>query len=151
MPSTPVRVTCGRSPSDVAPLEIWMNDGGAGGEMKPMNALRVLVMEDDAMIGILLGEVLEGMGHVCAIEATEAGSVAAASRCRPELMIVDVRLGEGSGVAAVEEIIRAGPVPHVFVSGDPSRVAALRPGAVFIQKPFSEATLAGAIQRALNA
>jgi two-component system, response regulator PdtaR len=115
-----------------------------------MTPLRVLVMEDDAMIGILLAEVLVGMGYVCAIEATEADAVAAAVRCRPELMIVDVRLGEGSGVAAVEEITRTGAVPHVFVSGDPSRVQGLRPGAVFIQKPFSESALAGAIQRALG-
>jgi CheY-like chemotaxis protein len=99
---------------------------------------------------MLLAEVLEGMGHeVCAIEATEERAVAAAFRCRPDLMIVDVRLGNGSGVSVVERSLRDGPVPHVFVSGDPSKVQALRPDAVVLQKPFRETDLAQAIERAL--
>jgi CheY-like chemotaxis protein len=124
---------------------------GAGTGRK-MTALRVLVVEDDAIIGALLAEMLEGMGHdVCAVEGTEADAVAAAARWRPDLMIVDVRLGEGSGVAAVDEIHRAGPIPHVFVSADISRLQALRPGAAIIQKPYREADLARVIRRALDA
>jgi len=116
-----------------------------------MGALRVLVVEDDAMIGSLLAEMLAGMGHdVCAIEATEADAVTAAGRCKPDVMIVDVRLGEGSGITAVAEILRTGFVPHVFISGDTSTVQALRPDAVAIQKPFREADLARGIQRALD-
>jgi two-component system, response regulator PdtaR len=117
-----------------------------------MKALRVLVVEDDAMIAMLLADVFAGMGHdVCAIEATEAGAVAAAVRCGPDLMIVDARLGDESGVSAVEEILRTRFVPHVFISGDISTIRALKPGAVAIQKPFSETDLARAIQRALGA
>ena len=67
----------------------------------------VLVVEDDAMIGLLLGEMLEGMGYdVCGIEATEADAVNTAARCKPDLMIVDVQLGDGSGVSAVNTIHR---------------------------------------------
>ncbi|MFZ0426135.1 MAG: response regulator [Xanthobacteraceae bacterium] len=117
-----------------------------------MKALRVLVVEDDAMIAMLLADTLEGMGYdVCPIETTEAGAVAAAVRYRPDLMIVDARLGDESGVAAVEEILRTVFVPHVFVSGDISRVRALKPSAVAIQKPFSESDLLRAMQRALDA
>jgi CheY-like chemotaxis protein len=116
----------------------------------PLTALRVLVVEDDAMIGMLLAEMLEEMGHdVCAVAVTQADAVTAAARCKPDLMIVDARLGAGSGVLAVEDIIRTGPVPHVFVTGDISKVKALRPGAVTLQKPFLESELARAIQRAL--
>lgn len=115
-----------------------------------MMALSVLVVEDDALIGFLLGEMLEGMGYeVCAIEATEAGAVSAAARHRPELMIVDVGLGEGSGISAVEQILRAGPAAYLYTSGDALRVQALRPDAVVIQKPFRETELARAIDRAL--
>jgi CheY-like chemotaxis protein len=117
-----------------------------------MTALRVLVVEDDAVIGMLLAEMLEDMGHdVCAVEATEANAVIAAARWHPDLMIVDVRLGEGSGVAAVEEIHRAGPVPHVFVSADLSTVRLLRPNAAMLQKPYREVDLARVIQLALDA
>jgi CheY-like chemotaxis protein len=117
-----------------------------------MSALRVLVVEDEAVIAMLFAEVLTGMGHdVCAIESTEADAVAAAVRYRPDLMIVDARLGDGSGVSAVEEILRTRFVPHVFVSGDTLRDQALSPGAVVLQKPFVESDLVRAIQRALGA
>ena len=117
-----------------------------------MRALRILVVEDEAVIAMLLAEVLSGMGHgVCAIETTEADAVAAAVRCRPDLMIVDARLGDGCGISAVEKMLRAGFVPHLFVSGDALRVQVRRPGAVVLQKPFLESDLARAIQRALDA
>ena len=117
-----------------------------------MNALRVLVVEDNGMIGMLLAEMLEAMGHsVCAIEATEAGAVAAALRYTPDLVIVDVLLDDGCGVSAVGEILRSRHVPHVFVTGDTSRARALGPDAVMMQKPFREADIACAIQRALDA
>jgi hypothetical protein len=60
-------------------------------------------------------------------------------------------LARGSGVSAVEEILRAGPVAHLFVSGDPGTVQALRPSAVVVCKPFREADLVKAIESALNA
>jgi len=102
-----------------------------------MKALRTLVVEDDATIGELLAETLEGLGHtVCAVESNVANAVAAASHWRPDLMIVDVGLGEASGVEAVKEIVRSRFVPHVFVTGDAVRSTPLGPEAVLIQKPF---------------
>jgi DNA-binding response OmpR family regulator len=115
-----------------------------------MMVLRILVVEDDVLIGVLLGEMLESMGYeVCSIEATEAGAVSAAAKLRPGLMIVDVGLGEGSGIRAVDEILLAGPTPHLFTSGDAKRVRAQRPDAIVMQKPFREAELGRAIDRAL--
>lgn len=114
-------------------------------------ALRIMVVEDEAMIALLLGEVLEDMGHeVCAVEATAAGAVTSAVRCRPDLLIVDAQLRDGSGLTAVDQILRCAFVPHVFVSGDVSQVRKLKPNAVTIQKPFREAELASAIRRALG-
>src|SRR2546421_12626636 len=87
-----------------------------------MKALRVLVIEDDALIAMLLAELLACMGHdVCATAATEAEAVSAAARCRPGLMILDAGLGPGSGVAARAGILRAGPGAHVFVRGERRR------------------------------
>jgi two-component system, response regulator PdtaR len=133
------------------PVAVVARPTSAALPTKQMKAPRVLVVEDDAMIGVLLGEMLEGMGYdVCGIEATEAEAVTAAARCKPDLMIVDVHLGEGSGVSAIDTIHRAGPVPHVFVSGDIARIRALRPGSIVIRKPYRESELALVIQRALQ-
>jgi CheY-like chemotaxis protein len=114
--------------------------------------LRVLVVEDEAIIAMLLATVLKGMGYdVCAIALSEAEAVSEAARCNPDLMIVDARLRDGdSGIAAVTEILRGGFIPHVFVTGDAFRVRAQRPDSVILQKPFGEAELARAITRAMS-
>jgi CheY-like chemotaxis protein len=121
-----------------------------------MNSLSVLVIEDDTMVGILLGETLEAMGYdVCAIESTEADAVNTAARCRPDLMIVDVCLIEGNGISAVEAITRDGPVPHVFVNGDVGLANSgpqnFEPNSIVLRKPYREADLVGAIKRAFGA
>lgn len=100
------------------------------------------------MIGPLLAETLTGLGYeVCGIEATEAGAVVAAARHQPDLMIVDVYLASGTGTSAMDRITRAAPVPHLFMSGGAREAAA--PGAVLLTKPFREADLVRAIERAL--
>jgi CheY-like chemotaxis protein len=79
-----------------------------------MKALRVLVVEDDVLIGMLFADALAAMGYdVCAIEATEADAVAAAARYKPDLMIVDA--------VARWKRRRSGPgnTPHRM---DPARV-----------------------------
>ncbi len=102
------------------------------------------------MIGALLAELLANMGYnVCPLETTEAGAVAAAARHKPDLMIADVTLADGSGVSAVDRISRVGPVPHLFISGDVFQGAV--PGSVLLRKPFREADLVQAIGRALGA
>jgi DNA-binding response OmpR family regulator len=116
-----------------------------------MRALRVLMMEDDPLIGVLLAELLEEMSYdVCAIAATAADGVTAAAQHRPDLVIADARLGDGSGISAIEEILRTGFVPHLFMTGNISKVKALRPDAVVLEKPFRAAELMLAIQRALG-
>ena len=77
------------------------------------------------------------MGHdVCAIAGSEAEAVRAATSDRPDLMIVDAGLGRGSGVSAVEEILRAGPIAHLYVTGDLAKVQTSKPGAIVVRKPF---------------
>jgi len=116
-----------------------------------MKALQTLVVEDDSLVAMLLVETLAEMGHdVCAVEATEAGAVRAALRCRPDLIIVDAQLRQGNGVSAIDEILRSGFVPHLFITGDTKKVLAQRSDAVALEKPFREPELAQAIERAIG-
>lgn len=116
-----------------------------------MTALRILLVEDDAIIAMALADLLKGMGHeVCGIAETEAEAVAAAGRCKPDLMIVDANLYEGSGIAAVANILLGGFVPHFFMTGDPFQVQELVPGAIILRKPFRPNDLTYAIERSLQ-
>jgi CheY-like chemotaxis protein len=111
-----------------------------------MTALSVLIVEDDAMIGQTLAEILENMGHrVCAIVATEDEAVADAMRHQPGLMLVDLNLQEGNGISALDRILKNDPKPCVVMSGAP--IQAGRPNATVLRKPFTKQDLAQAIQR----
>jgi CheY-like chemotaxis protein len=125
-------------------------DRGHGGD-GAWRALRILVVEGDALIQMLLCETLLSMGHqVCGTAFTETEAVEAAARLRPELMIVDARLARGGGgVAAVERVLADRWTPHIFVSGAKLASATLHPRAVTLQKPFQDRDLADAIARAM--
>ncbi len=115
------------------------------------NKLRILLVEDNSLLGMLLGELLGDMGHeVCAIEATEDDAVAAALQHKPDLVVADAWLRVGSGIAAVARMQANSTMPHVLISGNLDRIRALRPDAVMLEKPFSESELARAINRAMG-
>jgi CheY-like chemotaxis protein len=117
-----------------------------------VQTLRVLVIEDDALLALTLAEVLSDLGHaVCATAATPAAAIAAAYEQRPDFLLSDVKLHNGSGIDAVEEILRSRPVPHMFMTGDLVGLHLRLPDAVAIRKPFSSATLAKAMAKALKA
>jgi len=116
--------------------------------MPGQKSLNILVAEDDELIGELLSEMLVQMGHgVCSIETTEAGTVAAARLYQPDLLIVDLRLSPGSGVDAVDLIMQTRFIPHILVSGSIARLRELRPDAIMLEKPYTQAALAAAILR----
>ncbi len=115
-----------------------------------MRALRVLVIEDNALIGLDLADMLTDMGHdVCGIEATEPDAVASAARSHPDLMLVDAGLRLGNGLSAMKAILRAGFVAHIFMSGHVLPREEMSPRAVVLQKPFAADELRVAIGRAL--
>ena len=103
------------------------------------------------MIGPLLAEMLEDLGHsVCPLEVSPMRAVAAAERCHPDLMILDLDSEDAGSVAAVRDILRDGFVPHVFVTADVLRGLTLGPRAVLIQKPFRGPDIVAAIQSAVT-
>ena len=109
-----------------------------------MTPLCILVVEDVNIIGAVLMEMLEEFGFaVCSVARTEDEAVLDAERFQPGVMIVDLRLEEGSGASAMDRA--NGPMPCVFVSGTPDTVN--RPNAVVLRKPYSERDLVCAIHR----
>ncbi len=110
-----------------------------------MMPLRILLVEDDAVISALLAELLAECGHhVCGTAATETEAVAAAARHAPDLMIVDAHLQSGSGVSAMETILRHSAMPHIFMTGGSRR--SIPAGTVVLHKPFGKAALTAALE-----
>ena len=111
-----------------------------------MRRLRILLVEDDAVISALVADILNELGHdVCGTARTELEAVEAAARQTPDLMIVDAYLKVGSGVAAMDTILRRGAMPHIFMTGGSRQI--IPPQATVLFKPFGTAGLTAALDR----
>jgi DNA-binding response OmpR family regulator len=118
--------------------------------MQPV--VRILIVEDEVMIAMLLSEIVEQLGYsVCDVAATEAQAVAMASACQPDLIIVDAGLREGSGIGAMATILQQRFVPHFYVTGDKRTVQTVVGSATVLEKPFFAWELAKAITAVLAA
>jgi DNA-binding LytR/AlgR family response regulator len=117
--------------------------------------VRIVLVEDDALVAVDLAALLTDLGHtVCATCADARSAMLALARHAPDLLLLDIDLGRGAdGVRIAQEVNATRPVPIVFISGhtDPAtleRVKEVRP-AGFIVKPFQEADLRTQIELAL--
>ncbi len=109
-----------------------------------MRVLRILLVEDDAAISAVVAEVLAELGHqVCGTATTEAEAVDAAVHHAPDLMILDVYLRVGNGVAAMDSILQRTAMPHIFMTGGSRR--GIPASANVLYKPFGVAGLAAAL------
>ncbi len=123
-------------------------------ELQRVASVRVLVIEDEAVIALDVADIVRNAGHeVVGIAATEKVAVELAQKHEPHLVLADIQLrGADSGIAAVREILRAITVPVIFVTGYPERLLTgtqLEPAFV-ISKPFDPDLLRAAIAQALD-
>lgn len=116
---------------------------------------RVLLVEDEALIALHLQNLLEIWRYdVVATAESAAEAVERATRHRPDLVLMDIRLKEGSsGIDAAQAILAQRIVPIIFVTGngDPATLAAAAaiPHAGVVLKPFHPAELKTVMERAL--
>ena len=68
--------------------------------------MRVLIVEDEAIIALHLAILVAEFGHeVCATAGSAAGAIALATLHNPHVVVMDVRLADGSsGIDAAREL-----------------------------------------------
>ena len=114
---------------------------------------RVLIIEDEPIIAMDLNAIVTGLGHeVVATAATRDDAVSAALAEKPNLVLADIQLADGSsGIDAVNDILKAFTVPVIFITAYPERLlTGERPEPTFlITKPFREDQVRAAIGQAL--
>ena len=112
----------------------------------PLTPLRILLVEDNAVISALVGELLVELGHaVCYTARTEMDAIDAAARHVPDLMIVDAHLLMGNGIAAMAAILKVTAMPHIYMTGAARQVFPHQ--AIVLYKPFGTADLRAALER----
>jgi CheY-like chemotaxis protein/DNA-directed RNA polymerase specialized sigma24 family protein len=117
-------------------------------------SVRVLIIEDEAVIALDVAQIVRSAGHqVVGIAASEHTAIELATKHAPDLVIADIQLKHGDdGRAAVREILKSMSVPVIFVTGFPERLLTgegVEPAFV-ITKPFAADQLKMAIAQALS-
>jgi two-component system response regulator AtoC len=115
----------------------------------------VVIVEDERNLRELYVDVLSAKGlRVVPLESVAAAEAYLAKRA-PDLLLLDVRLGDGDGLVLLDKLRGQGlrtPVIVVTAFGTVERaVQALRAGAAdFLVKPFSNERLVSAVEAALE-
>ena len=120
--------------------------------MKTLSSLKVLVVEDEALVSMLVEDMLTDLG--CSIvgpaaEIEEALRLAGSAEI--DAALLDVNLG-GRPIFPVADALKARGVPFAFASG--YGAAGLEDGhrgAPILQKPFRQADLERALEGLLPA
>ncbi|HUZ71779.1 MAG TPA: ActR/PrrA/RegA family redox response regulator transcription factor [Stellaceae bacterium] len=112
----------------------------------------LLIVDDDAPLCQRLARAMERRGFVVETADSVASGIAAASARPPAFAVVDLRLGDGSGLAVVEGLREARPTARVVMltgyGNIATAVAAVKAGAIdYLPKPAD----ADAVERALLA
>tara|TARA_R110000787_G_scaffold228412_1_gene336114 strand:+ start:186 stop:563 length:378 start_codon:yes stop_codon:yes gene_type:complete len=117
-----------------------------------LNGRRVLIVEDESLVAMLLETILEDMGCVPVGPAStiEEGLTMAGAESELDAALLDVNVA-GQQIFPVAELLRARGVPFVFSTGygegglpDEWR------GQATIQKPFTEAAIRDALMKAMG-
>jgi serine phosphatase RsbU (regulator of sigma subunit)/DNA-binding response OmpR family regulator len=120
-----------------------------------MEKARIVIVEDEGLVALGIKDGLENMGYeVPAIAETGESALLRVRECKPDLILMDIRLkGQMDGIEAAEIIRKKYFVPVIFLtahSDDGTLQRALGSESYgYIIKPFDERTLHAAIEIAL--
>ncbi|HKR16209.1 response regulator [Rhizorhapis sp.] len=115
---------------------------------EPLRGLRLFVVEDEALVAMLLEQMLEDLGcEVVSLAGTVGQALDQVERVaqKVDAAILDVNLG-GERVYPVAEALAAHDVPFLFATGyGPSGLEDRYPEHMVLSKPYVEATLVNAL------
>lgn len=122
---------------------------------RPAAGLRVLVVEDEALIRLDLAEMLTEEGYVVAGEAGDGEQALDQARSlRPDLVIMDVKMPKVDGITAAASIVEEKIAPVVMLTAFSQRELieqARDAGAMaYLVKPFARHELVPAIELAVS-
>jgi len=120
-----------------------------------MDALRILIADDESLRVMSLKGQLEALGHKVVAEASNGKeAVHLADELRPDLAILDIKMPEMDGIEAAQKIMAARPIPIILLTAYSERELAERAAsanvAAYLMKPVSEQDLLPAIALAVS-
>lgn len=118
-------------------------------------SLRVLIVEDDTLVGMGLRSDLEKLGHeVVAQAATAAEATEYYRQFNPDLLLLDIRLDGDDGIELALRLAAERRCPMLIVSAYSDAELIIRAGAAgvfgYLIKPVSDKALAAQIEVAFR-
>ena len=119
-----------------------------------MNALRILIVEDETLVARDLEATLKRLGfEVTALCRTGEEALAAMRRQRPDVVLMDIQLETGmDGVETATRLQAEHPAPIVFLTAYADELTLARAGAAqpygYLLKPFHESELRSVVELA---
>jgi two-component system, response regulator PdtaR len=113
--------------------------------------MRILVVEDEALIAMVLADCLEDRGHeVVGPAATAVEAVALCEAGPPELALLDIDLRDGGdGVVLARVLFARWRLPLIFTSGQSAAARRARDVALgHVPKPYKTETVLRCIEAA---
>ncbi len=115
--------------------------------------LSVLVVDDDRTIRETLADFFDTLGYAARVAASASEGRAAAAEHAPDVVLVDLRLPDASGLTLLEALRADDPeLGVIMLTGHadvPTAVRAMQEGALdFLEKPVDLETLDAAVSRA---
>jgi two-component system, OmpR family, response regulator RegX3 len=114
----------------------------------------ILLVEDESSITEPLGEALRREGFDMHVAGTAAGALESAGRMKPDLILLDVGLPDGSGFDVCREIRRDSQVPIIMLTArgeEADRIVGLELGADdYVVKPFSAREVVARVRAVLR-
>ncbi len=125
------------------------------GKRIPGGPLRVLIVEDDTLVGMGLKGQLERLGHAVVGQAGGANEAKAIfERDKPDLVLLDIRLSGADGIELARELLAQRRCPMIIISAysDTSLIERAGEAGVFgyLIKPINEKSLEAQIEVALS-
>jgi two-component system phosphate regulon response regulator PhoB len=127
-----------------------MSKGGASTSPQA----RLLIIEDDAEMRELLSQLLVIDGYDVESVGDSSAAITAVARQEPDLVLLDIMLGNEDGRDLLHELRRMSDVPVVFLTArghEIDKIAGLKMGADdYIVKPFSPGEVSARVESLLR-
>ncbi|MEU1642466.1 response regulator transcription factor [Micromonospora zamorensis] len=146
--------SCVTGPSGAANASGVAGPSGAAGPQSAVSPVRVLIVDDDALVRAGLSMILGGLPDLTVVgEAADGGEVpAAVAAYAPDVVLMDIRMPRVDGLTATEALRAQPHPPEVLVlttfDADEQVLRALRAGAAgFLLKDTPPAEIVHAVRR----
>jgi CheY-like chemotaxis protein len=112
---------------------------------------RILLVEDEAMVRMMLADMLAQLGHQVVAEASRLDTARGmAANADYDLAVLDLNLGAGPTYEVVDIVRERRKAMIVSTGYGEPGLGSRYPGAVVLQKPFSSEAIRRAIEQSLQ-